>query len=52
MARRYDNIEVYQLLYDFVLQLYPYLKRFLEFEERNITSQLRRAAVSIPLNIS
>ena len=38
--------------YDFVLQIYKVLDQFPEHEKNNITSQLRRASVSIPLNIA
>ncbi len=51
VARNYHQIDVYHLAYDFVLQLYFLTKNFPKSEEQNITSQLRRAAVSIPLNI-
>ena len=51
MARLYKKIEVYHLAYSFVLEVYQVTKKFPKIEEQNITSQLRRAAVSIPLNI-
>lgn len=52
MARLYKKIDVYHLGYFFVLEVYQITKNFPSSEERNITSQLRRAAVSIPLNIA
>jgi len=52
MARLYKKIDVYHLAYFFVLQVYQITKDFPKSEEQNITSQLRRAAVSIPLNIA
>jgi len=52
MARLYKNFHVYQLAYDFVLLVYSKSSAFPKSEEHNITSQLRRAAVSIPLNIA
>lgn len=52
MARLYTKINVYHLAYSFVLQVYQLTKDFPKSEEQNITSQLRRAAVSIPLNIA
>ncbi len=52
MARIYKNFHVYHLAYAFVLEVYNYTARFPSSEEHNITSQLRRAAVSIPLNIA
>src|SRR3989338_1402097 len=52
MARLYKKIEVYHLSYFFVLEVYQFTRKFPASEEQNITSQLRRAAVSIPLNIA
>ena len=51
MARLYKNIKAYHLAYDLVLDVYKLTEKFPKSEDRNITSQLRRAAVSIPLNI-
>ncbi len=52
MARDYRQIGIYHLAYDFVLEIYRLTKDFPKAEEQNITSQIRRAAVSIPLNIA
>ncbi len=52
MARNYHHIDVYHLSYNFVLDLYRITKEFPKLEEQNVTSQIRRAAVSIPLNIA
>ena len=52
MARNYRNIGVYHLAYSFVLEIYKNTKDFPKSEELNITSQIRRASVSIPLNIA
>ena len=52
MARNYKKIDVYHLSYTFVLDLYRMTNDFPKKEEQNITSQIRRAAVSIPLNIA
>ncbi len=52
MARNYHRIDVYHLSYNFVLDLYRITKEFPKLEEQNVTSQIRRAAVSIPLNIA
>ena len=52
MARNYKKMEVYHLAYNFVLQLYKITNQFPNSEEHNIKSQIRRAAVSIPLNIA
>ena len=51
MARNYRKIDVYHLSYTFVLDIYRCTKDFPKQEEQNITSQIRRAATSIPLNI-
>ena len=52
MARQYKNMEIYHLGYNFVLNIYKKTESFPKSEKDNITSQLRRAAVSIPLNIA
>ncbi len=51
MGRLYTKIDVYHLAYAFVLEIYLITRDFPKVEEQNITSQIRRAAVSIPLNI-
>ena len=51
MARLYKNIRAYRLAYDLVLDIYKKTESFPKSEENNLKSQLRRAAVSIPLNI-
>ncbi|MBW2976349.1 four helix bundle protein [Candidatus Woesearchaeota archaeon] len=51
MARLYKNIEIYKLSYDFVFEIYNITKKFPETENNNLTWQMRRAAVSIPINI-
>ncbi|NQV91488.1 four helix bundle protein [Candidatus Woesearchaeota archaeon] len=52
MARNYKNIQVYHLAYQFVLHVYQKSNFFPKEEIHNITSQLGRASVSIPLNIA
>ena len=52
MARNYHNIQVYRHAYAFVLEVYRKTEHFPESEKQNIVHQLRRAAVSIPLNIA
>ncbi len=52
MAREYQKLEIYHLAYDFVLGIYKKTEKFPKNEEQNITSQLKRASVSIPLNIA
>ncbi|MBI2572446.1 four helix bundle protein [Candidatus Woesearchaeota archaeon] len=51
MARLYKTIDSYHLSYQFVLELYKVVHKFPASEEHNITSQIKRAAVSISLNI-
>lgn len=51
MARLYANMEIYKLAYDFVFDIYNLTKNFPEDENNNLTWQMRRAAVSIPINI-
>lgn len=52
MARNFNNLEIYHLAYDFVLMIYKNTTSFPESENKNITSQIRRATVSIVLNIA
>lgn len=52
MPLDYRKLTIYGLAHHFVLDIYKITKIFPESEERNLTSQLRRAAVSIPLNIA
>jgi len=48
----YKNIEIWGLSYNFVLDMYALTEKFPESERNNLTSQMRRAATSIPLNIA
>ena len=52
MGRYYKKMDIYHLSYDFVLHVYSILDKFPPEEEHNMKSQLRRASVSIPLNIA
>ena len=52
MARLYKNIRAYHLAYQFTLDVYDVTDNFPASERNNIISQIRRAAVSIPLNIA
>jgi len=45
-------MEIFQLAYDFTLDIHHILEKFPEKENNNINSQMRRAATSIPLNIA
>lgn len=50
--RNYKNIKAYQYADSFVVKHYQMTKRFPKEELYGITSQVRRAAVSIPTNIA
>jgi len=48
----YRNLEVWQRAMDYVVEIYRFSSSFPEGERFNMASQIRRAATSIPLNIS
>ena len=48
----YRNLEVWQKSMDYVVEIYRFSSSFPEGERFNMTSQIRRAATSIPLNIA
>jgi four helix bundle protein len=50
--KSFKDLEVWQTAYNVVLELYKCTKEFPKNEEFRITSQLLRAAVSIPTNIA
>jgi len=52
MPLDYRKLHVYDLAHKLVLEIYKVTENFPESEQRNLTSQLRRAVVSIPLNIA
>ena len=52
MARNFKNLEVWKLSYDLTLDIYKILEKFPDSERDNINSQIKRAATSIPLNIT
>ena len=51
MARNIKNYEVFQLAHQMVLKIYAITKNFPSEERYGLTSQLRRAAYSIPMNL-
>jgi four helix bundle protein len=51
MARRFENLKIFNLSYTFLLNVYSMLKLLPQEELRNIFSQLQRASTSIVLNI-
>ncbi len=50
--RDFRKYGIWQLSHNFVLEIYSISKSFPKEEQFNIASQLRRAAASIPTNIS
>ncbi|HLC47068.1 MAG TPA: four helix bundle protein [Candidatus Nanoarchaeia archaeon] len=52
MALGYKNLYVWKLSYRLALDVYEVTKSFPAEERNNIVSQLRRAAVSLPVNIA
>ena len=52
MIRNYDDIEVYRKSYDSALKVHEMTKGFPREEMYGLSSQIKRAALSIPLNIA
>ena len=52
MIKSYRDLEVYQDSYHLAKQIYLIARRFPNHEQYVIGNQLRRAALSIPLNIA
>ncbi len=52
MARHYRNLVGWQRSHDVTLTIYKQTQRFPTEERYGLTSQLRRAAYSVPANIS
>ena len=50
--RPHENLEVWQKAVEFVLMVYTNTKGFPSDERFGLTSQIRRASVSIPANIA
>ncbi len=48
----YEKLEVWQLSMDFVDNIYALLRNFPNEEKFALTSQIRRAAISIPSSIA
>lgn len=48
----YKKLEIYEVAHQFVLDTYFFVKNFPSYEDNNLTSQLRRAATCLPLNIA
>ena len=52
MIKSYKDFEVYKKSYEAALKLHQMTLEFPKYELRELGSQLRRAATSIPLNIA
>ena len=50
--RNFYNLEIWYISYKLVLDFYKVTEGFPDSEINNFTSQIRRAALSIPLNIA
>ena len=51
MVRNFNNLKIFHLSYQFLLEIYTLLPSLPETELRNMYSQLQRASTSITLNI-
>ena len=52
MLKNYKELKVWQRSYQFCLEIYKITKGFPKEERYGLTSQIRRAAVSVPSNIA
>ena len=52
MLKNYKELKVWQKAYQLCLEIYKITKEFPKDEKYGLTSQIRRAAVSIPSNIA
>lgn len=48
----HEQLDMWQFSMDFVTDIYKLLNRFPEIERFSLTSQIRRAAISVPSNIA
>ena len=51
-TKGYENLEVYRLSYRLAREIYSITKKFPQSEIYGITNQMRRASLSIPMNIA
>ena len=51
-AKTFEDLVVWQKSHQFVLEIYGLTQAFPKFEIFGLTSQIRRAAVSVPANIA
>jgi four helix bundle protein len=52
MLRNYQELKVWQKSYNLCLELYKITKGFPKEERYSLTSQIRRASISVPSNIA
>ena len=52
MIKTYRDLDVYKESYSLALQIHQMTKAYPDIEEYELCGQLRRAAVSIPMNIA
>ena len=52
MNINFKNLEIWQLSYKYMVDVYALTKTFPSYEEQNMASQMRRAALSVPINIA
>ena len=52
MLKNYRDLKVWQKSYQLCLDIYKMTKRFPKEEKYGLTSQIRRAALSVPSNIA
>lgn len=52
MSGRFENLDAWRLAMDLVESVYHHTRQFPDAERYGLTSQLRRAAVSVPSNIA
>jgi four helix bundle protein len=52
MIKGYRDLRIYQKAYELGLKVHLLTQKYPEYERYEIGSQLRRAALSIPLNIA
>jgi len=51
-SKTFEDVIVWQRAHQWVLEIYQWTKSFPKQEQFGLTSQLRRAAISIPANIA
>lgn len=52
MPRLYKNLKIWNIAYSFTLRIYTLLEKLPDSEKDNIIYQMRRSALSVPLNIA